>query len=314
VSLYRGEVGGVSLCREERRGVSLYRGEVGRISSSQRGRARGVPCTEGKWAGYHCTEGQGGVSLYRGEGGGVSLYRGAGKRDVAVQGSTAQGILVHSTGPQVGAHTERTNVQGTTVQRLPLQSAIVQRVPGQSITVQRVPVQSVTVQRVPVQGVTIVQRRTPALCAATGCAESCNCTLQWWWLHLPHWFNDRLSHTLGGLKSLRSLCLRGCAVGDASLAQLAAVGSIKELDLSSTGVTTAGIFHLEKLKFLRVLNLSFCRDICAQSGVPLQRLRALEELYLCGTVVSDDTMVLISSLPKLRRIDLEGCEGSRMWG
>lgn len=127
-------------------------------------------------------------------------------------------------------------------------------------------------------------------------------------LHLPHWFNDRLSHSLGDLRSLRTLCLRGCAVGDATLARLATVGGINELDLSSTGVTTGGLFHLRKLRFLRILNLSFCRDICAQSGVPLQGLRALEELYLCGTVVSDDTMGLISNLPKLRRIDLEGCE------
>ena len=87
---------------------------------------------------------------------------------------------------------------------------------------------------------------------------------------------------------------------DAVLADVAAIESIAELDLSAShGVTDEGLRHLAKLPRLRVLNLS--KTSITDRGLRVLRdLPALESLSVSLTGITDEGAAHLAACPALR--------------
>ena len=100
---------------------------------------------------------------------------------------------------------------------------------------------------------------------------------------------------------------RLCAEGqmtDAVLADVAAIESITELDLSASHeLTDEGLRHLAKLPQLRVLNLS--KTSITDHGLRVLRdLPALESLSVSLTRITDEGAAHLAACPALVRVDL----------
>ena len=81
----------------------------------------------------------------------------------------------------------------------------------------------------------------------------------------------------------------GRPLGDPDLAIIAQAGSIQKLWLTNTGVTDAGLVHLQSMPNLRVLGLA--RTSVTDVGLPaLGNIRSLREVYLYPNRVSDNTV------------------------
>ena len=137
-----------------------------------------------------------------------------------------------------------------------------------------------------------------------------------------------LVETLQGieqLSKLEGLSVSGNGVGDTALTSLAALSSLKELDLSYTEISDAGLKKLPPLQSLD-LNATEIGDdgfevLAGMSGLKqlrinygrftdkgVQRIAALknlESLELARSRVSDESMQAIASLPNLRRLNLD---------
>ena len=87
---------------------------------------------------------------------------------------------------------------------------------------------------------------------------------------------------------------------DPDLAVIAQYGSIQKLWLTNTGVTDAGLVHLQSMPNLRVLGLA--RTNVTDAGLPaLGNIRSLREVYLYPNRVSDNTVdALKQRLPGIK--------------
>jgi Leucine rich repeat len=94
---------------------------------------------------------------------------------------------------------------------------------------------------------------------------------------------------------------------DAGLAHLHGLPSLKELDLSWSGVTDAGLVHLRGMNSLEQLNLSRTR-ITDAGLVHLRGLTSLQALSLRGTDVGNAGVVHLERLTNLRSLDLQGTD------
>ncbi|MEZ6197862.1 MAG: c-type cytochrome domain-containing protein [Planctomycetota bacterium] len=92
------------------------------------------------------------------------------------------------------------------------------------------------------------------------------------------------------------LRLSGSAVTDASLATIARMTRLIDLDLSRTKVTAKPLDKLLALESLRTLNLHHC-SLGAKSGAVLARFERLEKIYLWETGLDD---AALAELAKLR--------------
>ena len=92
----------------------------------------------------------------------------------------------------------------------------------------------------------------------------------------------------------------GRPLGDPDLATIAKHGSIQKLWLTNTGITDAGLVHLQSMPNLRVLGLA--RTGVTDAGLPaLGNIRSLREVYLYPNRVSDNTVdALKQRLPGIK--------------
>ena len=103
--------------------------------------------------------------------------------------------------------------------------------------------------------------------------------------------SDGLKH-LTELGKLTTLNLHNAAsVGDAGMISLSRLTALEGLDLSGTAVTDQGLAHLRPLKKLRSLNLN--RTAVSAAGLAYLDLGSLQQLYLNGTEVGDDSLTFL---------------------
>jgi hypothetical protein len=79
--------------------------------------------------------------------------------------------------------------------------------------------------------------------------------------------------------------------------------ALRELDLSGTRITDAGLAHLRPLEELATLRLADT-PVGAGGLAPLQDLKKLEDLDLAGTRVADGGLPHLAGLPKLKVLKL----------
>lgn len=117
--------------------------------------------------------------------------------------------------------------------------------------------------------------------------------------------DDVAMYAVARLSKLRHLSLRRCRlVGDGACDILATMTHLESLDLSSTGVTGAGIRNLKACSRLTSLNLSDCKGITDGALVDVAQLGALIHLDLRQTSVTNMGLAHLSALDRLHHLDL----------
>ncbi len=113
---------------------------------------------------------------------------------------------------------------------------------------------------------------------------------------------------LAGLKSVRNLDLRDCAVTNEGMPALAGLTSLRALRFSgksgATDVTDKSMEVFGKLTNLKVLSLDYLKFAAGEEGLSkLGGLKDLEELYIGNTLVNDASLrVIADSFPKLKKL------------
>lgn len=119
--------------------------------------------------------------------------------------------------------------------------------------------------------------------------------------------NDDLK-SLQGLKSIRNLDLRDCAVTTAGIPAIEGLTSLKALRFSGksgkTDVTDDAMSSIGKLTNLKVLALDFLKFAAGADGLrQLSDLKNVEELYIGNTLVNDESLeVIAQNFPKLKKL------------
>ncbi len=106
------------------------------------------------------------------------------------------------------------------------------------------------------------------------------------------------------LPSLRTIDLSHSNVGDEGLRNLAAVGSLEELNFEETAITDAGAVYVGRMRKLQKLDLGDNRRLTSKFLAKLSGLQELRELDLTYTSVDDTGMRFISQLTKLESLTL----------
>ena len=91
---------------------------------------------------------------------------------------------------------------------------------------------------------------------------------------------------------------------DADVERVAAIPTVKRLDLSLTYVSDRGVERLKALNDLEDLNLSSAEFITDAAIAFLRGHRRLRALNLRGTDVTDTSLAYIAELPELRSLDV----------
>jgi len=91
---------------------------------------------------------------------------------------------------------------------------------------------------------------------------------------------------------------------DADVERVAAIPTVKRLDLSLTYVSDRGVERLRALNDLEDLNLSSAEFITDAAIAFLRGHRRLRALNLRGTDVTDTSLAYIAELPELRSLDV----------
>lgn len=103
------------------------------------------------------------------------------------------------------------------------------------------------------------------------------------------------------LPDLRELCLSQSSVTDAGLANLKNLPSLVHLDLSQTAVSDEGLEHLKPLPYLRTLYLAGDK-ITDRGAATLASMHGLESLNLNSTRVTEAGILQLATLPRLRHL------------
>ena len=112
---------------------------------------------------------------------------------------------------------------------------------------------------------------------------------------------------LADLESLRFLLLGETQVSDQGLASLASHYELQTLRLDSTAITDRGLVHLKQLQELRSLSLNHTA-VTSAGLVHLGELKQLQTLNLENTKVTDAGLVHLKGLANLDSIDLAGTQ------
>jgi hypothetical protein len=120
----------------------------------------------------------------------------------------------------------------------------------------------------------------------------------------PAQYDQVLGH-VGNLDRLASLCFFDTGVSDAGLAHLERLASLQTLIIRGDNqISDAGITHLRGMRRLRNLVLDDCQ-ITDAALISLKGLPTLESLSLIRTRVSDAGMVLLKDLTHLEHLWLD---------
>jgi formylglycine-generating enzyme required for sulfatase activity len=121
-----------------------------------------------------------------------------------------------------------------------------------------------------------------------------------------HWVADAaaLAH-LKGLTQLREIDLSSAGITDAGLEHLKELTQlqIQKIDLTSTPITDAGLAHLKGLTQLRQVDLS-STSITGAGLEHLKGLTALREVDLSNTQITDAGLEHLAALPRLEGLGL----------
>ncbi|MBN1920127.1 MAG: hypothetical protein JW892_02685 [Anaerolineae bacterium] len=110
------------------------------------------------------------------------------------------------------------------------------------------------------------------------------------------------------LEHLRVLNLERCStLQEATLASLAAMPALEDLDLSDTQIDGMGFMHFRNNTTLRRLSLEGCARLNSRTVPHLLNLEALEVLHLGRTFIEDADLELLMALRNLRELHLYGC-------
>lgn len=163
-------------------------------------------------------------------------------------------------------------------------------------------------------------------------------------LYFAEQVGDEGTAILRNWKRLKRLNLRGTKITDSTLEVLAGITTIEWLDIGWAQVTDTGLDHLSSLTNLRSLTmggnkltdhaLQFLRQmpqieyldiggtqrtdsglwslLLTDAGVQaIATVTELRELRLAGTNVTGRGLAMLKSLPKLERLNLQGCKRLR---
>lgn len=100
--------------------------------------------------------------------------------------------------------------------------------------------------------------------------------------------------------------LRASWVGDADLRDLAAISTLRKLDLSETRITDHGLRQLKNASGITDLNLRFAESITGEGISALKSWKQLKRLNLAGTKISDSALQQISQLNSLEELNIGG--------
>ena len=107
---------------------------------------------------------------------------------------------------------------------------------------------------------------------------------------------------------LVNLDLRGCQLSDKASAVIARFAELRALRFNGknglTSIGDDGVKALAACKSLKVLALDELTFVGSDGLAALAGLTFLEELYVAGTVVDDDSCKLIAGFPKLKKLRL----------
>lgn len=128
----------------------------------------------------------------------------------------------------------------------------------------------------------------------------------------PTQLSDEGMRAIGSLRSLNSLEFRTSAVTDAGMEALRNLKELRRLDIGGlSGVSEQGLVNIWRLKGLRSLVLDLGLEPQRPIDDLLDRLATLtelEELRVPGRI-TDDGLLKLSCLKKLRQLDLTGNSG-----
>lgn len=120
---------------------------------------------------------------------------------------------------------------------------------------------------------------------------------------------DSTARYLSRLVSLEELVLESCSITDSSMDSIAALSSLRLLDISETTVGDEGVARLaDGLLRMESLNLSY--SAVSDAGLrDVGRMKSLTSLNLDTRLVSDSGLAFLTGLRNLRRLD---CFGARV--
>lgn len=107
---------------------------------------------------------------------------------------------------------------------------------------------------------------------------------------------------------LVQLDLRGCQISDQATVVIARFTELRALRLNgkngNTNISDDGLKALAACKSLKVLALDDLTFVGTDGLAALTGLKELEELYVAGTIVDDDSCKLIAGFPQLKKLRL----------
>ena len=122
-------------------------------------------------------------------------------------------------------------------------------------------------------------------------------------------FSDQSLPVLERVSPLLALLdLRGCQISDKATVVIARFTGLRALRLNGkngdTNISDDGIKALAACKSLKVLALDDLTFVGTDGLAALTGLKDLEELYVAGTIVDDDSCKLIAGFPRLKKLRL----------
>lgn len=112
---------------------------------------------------------------------------------------------------------------------------------------------------------------------------------------------DRGLETIGQLRNLQSLNLRGSKITDAGMGRLATLAALTSLDLGQTSLSARGLAPLAAMKQLQQLSLYQCQKLNDEAIPALSALKSLKWLDLEGSGITPSGLTAIrNALPQAR--------------
>jgi hypothetical protein len=112
------------------------------------------------------------------------------------------------------------------------------------------------------------------------------------------------------LSALRQLDIWNCPrVTDKGLAHVATLANLEELSLSKAAVTPEGIAQLARLKKLQEISFGYT-TIDGDALTPLSQIVSLEYVDLHGIDITDNGLLALAKLPRLKRVYASSCRGA----